>query len=328
MNSFLSLKTASARPPKLAGGHRLCPGCGLGIIVKQVLATTTDPVIVVNATGCLEICTSPFPQTSWQTPWIHSLFENAAAVASGIDAARKAFIRKTPEISRGIKPQISGGIKNPKTFRKIKIIAFAGDGGTYDIGLQALSGAVERGHDFTFVCLDNEGYMNTGYQRSSASPLGAATSTSPTGKKIHGKQTVRKDIIGILAAHCIPYVAQATPANHLDLMAKAAKAINTPGPAFLNIFSPCPTNWKSAPAAGMEICQNAVETNFWPLCEAENGKWKINYQPKKRQIIEEFLKGQKRFRHLLKKENVKLKNRLQLEVDARWQRLLQLAKIR
>ncbi|MFH1546061.1 MAG: thiamine pyrophosphate-dependent enzyme [Patescibacteria group bacterium] len=320
MNFIPNLKTASARPPKLAGGHRLCPGCGLGIIVKQILAATTDPVIVVNATGCLEICTSPFPQTSWQTPWIHSLFENTAAVASGIDAARKAFERKN-QLSRKTKltPEISRGIK---------IIAFAGDGGTYDIGLQALSGAVERGHDFTFVCLDNEGYMNTGYQRSSASPLGAATSTSPTGKKIHGKQTVRKDIVSILAAHCIPYVAQATPANHLDLMAKAAKAINTPGPAFLNIFSPCPTNWKSAPAAGMEICQNAVETNFWPLCEVENGKWKINYQPKKRRIIEEFLKGQKRFRHLLKKENVKLKNRLQLEVDARWQRLLQLAKIR
>ena len=313
MNLPPNLKTASARPPKLTGGHRLCPGCGLGIIVKQVLAATDDTIVVVNTTGCLEICTSPFPQTSWNIPWIHSLFENTAAVASGIDAVKKAFARKN---------------KLSATRKKLKIIAFAGDGGTYDIGLQALSGAAERGHDFTFVCLDNEGYMNTGYQRSSASPLGAATSTSPAGKKIHGKQTARKDIVGILAAHRIPYVAQATPANHADLMTKAAKAISTPGPAFLNVFSPCPTNWKSAPAAGMEICRNAVETNFWPLFEVENGKWKINYQPKKRKSIEEFLKGQKRFRHLLKKENTELKNRLQTEVDARWQQLLQLSEIR
>ena len=313
MNFPPNLKTASARPPKLASGHRLCPGCGLGIIVKQILAATTDPVVIVNATGCLEICTSPYPQTSWKTPWIHSLFENTAAVASGIDSARKSFARKN---------------KLSATEKKLKIIAFAGDGGTYDIGLQALSGAAERGHDFTFICLDNEGYMNTGYQRSSASPFGAATSTSPAGKKIHGKQTARKDIVGILAAHRIPYVAQATPANHTDLIKKAAKAINTPGPTFLNVFSPCPTNWKSKTSEGIEICKNAVETNFWPLFEVEEEVWTINYQPKKRKPIEEFLKGQKRFRHLLKKENAKLRSRLQLDVDARWQRLLQLSEIR
>ncbi len=312
MNFIPNLKTVSSNPQRLAGGHRLCPGCGLGVIVKQVLSITADPVVIVNATGCLEICTSPFPHTSWKTPWIHSLFENTAAVASGIDAAKKALNRKQ---------------KLSTKQKKLKIVAFAGDGGTYDIGLQALSGAIERGTDFTFICLDNEGYMNTGYQRSSASPFGAATSTSPAGKNIPGKQTSRKDITAIIAAHRIPYVAQATPANHVDLMRKAEKAINTPGPAFLNVFSPCPTNWKSAPAAGMEICKNAVATNFWPLFEVENGKYKINFQPKNREPIEKFLEGQKRFRHLLKKENTDLKKHLQVEVDARWKELLQLAKI-
>jgi pyruvate ferredoxin oxidoreductase beta subunit len=312
MNFVPNLKTASLNPHLLAGGHRLCPGCGLGVIVKQILSVTTDPVVVVNATGCLEICTSAFPQTSWRTPWIHSLFENTAAVASGIDAARKAFERKN---------KLSGKAKN------LKIIAFAGDGGTYDIGLQALSGAIERGTDFTFVCLDNEGYMNTGYQRSSASPLGAATSTSPAGRVLAGKQTARKDILGIIAAHHLLYAAQATPSNHLDLMKKAKKAIDTKGPSFLNVFSPCPTNWKSTPAAGMEICKRAVETNFWPLVEIENGKWKINYQPKNRLPIAEFLKEQKRFKHLFKKEGTESQKRLQIEVDERWQNLLQLAEI-
>lgn len=312
MNFMPNLKTASLNPKLIAGGHRLCPGCGLGVIVKQILSVTTDPVIVVNATGCLEICTSAFPQTSWRTPWIHSLFENTAAVASGIDAARKAFERKN---------KLAGKAK------KMKIIAFAGDGGTYDIGLQALSGAIERGTDFTFVCLDNEGYMNTGYQRSSASPLGAATSTSPAGKILAGKQTARKDILAIVAAHHLPYAAQATPANHLDLMRKAKKAIDTKGPSFLNVFSPCPTNWKSASSVGMEICKRAVETNFWPLVEIENGKWKINYQPKNRLPIAEFLKEQKRFKHLFKKEGSESQKRLQIEVDERWQNLLQLAEI-
>lgn len=307
-----NLKTASANPARLTGGHRLCPGCGLSTIVKQVLSVTTDPVVIVNATGCLEICTSAFPQTSWDTPWIHSLFENTAAVASGIDAARNALERKKQLNSKQ---------------KKLKIIAFAGDGGTYDIGLQALSGAVERGHDFTFICLDNEGYMNTGYQRSSASPFGAATATSPAGKKIAGKQTNRKDIFKIIAAHNIPYLAQATPANHIDLMRKAEKAINSSGPTFLNVFSPCPTNWKSAPASGMEICKNAVETNFWPLIEIENGAWQLNYQPKERKTIEAFLTGQKRFRHLLKPENAELKEKLQQEVDTRFAEICKLSEI-
>ena len=313
MTKFVpNLKTVTKNHQRLAAGHRMCPGCGLGVIVKQVLTVTDDPIVVVNATGCLEICTSAYPHTSWRTPWIHSLFENTAAVASGVEAAKKVLLRKN---------KLSGKQK------KIKVVAFAGDGGTYDIGLQALSGAVERGHDFVFICLDNEGYMNTGYQRSSASPLGAATSTSPAGSEVPGKQTQRKDITAILAAHRIPYVAQASPHNHADLMLKARKAFDTEGPAFLNIFSPCPTNWKSKTGAGMQICQAATETNFWPLFEVQNGKWKINYKSKERKPIEEFLAGQKRFRHLLKPENAELKNQLQVEVDKRWEDLLGLENI-
>ncbi|MFH0776736.1 MAG: thiamine pyrophosphate-dependent enzyme [Patescibacteria group bacterium] len=306
----MNLKDAIATPERLVGGQKLCPGCGLGAIVKQVLAATRDPVVIVNATGCLEICTSAFPQTSWHTPWIHSLFENTAAVASGIDAAKKALARKG---------------ELPNRAKKLKIIAFAGDGGTYDIGLQALSGALERGHDFTFVCLDNEGYMNTGYQRSSASPLGAATSTSPAGKILAGKQTNRKDILQIVAAHRIPFAAQSTPAHPLDLLAKAKKAIETPGPAFLNVFAPCPTNWKSPTALGMEICKNAVETNFWPLVEFEHGKWKLNFEPRERKPIEVFLAGQKRFRHLAQPENAAIVEKLQSEVDQRFAELKKLA---
>ena len=300
MNFTPNLKTVSQNPQRLAAGHRLCPGCGIGVIVKQILTVTNQPIIAVNATGCLEICTSAYPQTSWKIPWIHSLFQNAAAVASGIDAALKALERK-------------GKLKE-----KPKIVVFAGDGGTYDIGLQALSGLAERNHEVVYVCLDNEGYMNTGYQRSSASPLGAATTTTPAGKKIPGKQTNRKNITAILAAHNIPYVAQASPHNHADLMLKAHKAFAAEGVAFLNVFSPCPTNWKSAPALGMEIAKAAVETNFWPLFEVENGKYKLNYEPKERKPIDEFLKGQKRFKHLFKPENADLKNRLQVEVDTRF----------
>ncbi len=304
-----NLKTLNVKKPRLTAGHRMCPGCGIGMIVKQVLAATDEPVIVVNATGCLEICTSAYPQTSWDTPWIHSLFENTAAVASGVEAAQKALARK-------------GQLPSKKP---AKILAIGGDGATYDIGLQALSGASERGHDFVYLCVDNEGYMNTGYQRSSATPLGAATTTSPVGSKIAGKQTPRKDIIAIMAAHRIPYVAQGSPHDWVDLTRKAHTAFETAGPAFLNVLALCPTNWKSAPAAGMELLRAAVDTCFWPLLEVVNGKYKLNYQPKEKQPIEKWLTGQKRFRHLLQPKNAALLTHVQAEVDARWAELLRLA---
>ncbi len=304
-----NLKTLASKKPRLTSGHRMCPGCGIGMIVKQVLAATDEPVIVVNATGCLEICTSAYPQTSWETPWIHSLFENTAAVASGVEAAQRALARKDKLPSK----------------KKAKILAIGGDGATYDIGLQALSGAAERGHDFVYLCVDNEGYMNTGYQRSSATPLGAATTTSPVGSEIMGKQTPRKDIMAIMAAHRIPYVAQGSPHDWADLTRKAHTAFETAGPAFLNVLALCPTNWKSAPAAGMELLQAAVDTCFWPLFEVVNGKYQLNYKPKEKQPIEKWLTGQKRFRHILQPENAELLQCVQAEVDARWEELVKLS---
>lgn len=288
---------------RFVGGHRACAGCGLPMSVQQVLAATKEPVIVVSATGCLEICTTAFPETSWQTPFIHSLFENTAAVASGIEATLVALQRK-------------------KKIKKLpKIVAFAGDGGTYDIGLQALSGAVERGHDFVFVCLDNEGYMNTGYQRSSASPFQATTTTTPA-----GKSTPQKNILKILAAHEIPYAAQSTVAHFADLQAKATKALQTPGPAFLNIFAPCPTNWKSPPALSLKICRQAVETNFWPLVEFDQGKWRLNYQPKARAPLTTFLATQKRFTTVMR--DAKMLEQFQRRVDEGFAELVALSALK
>jgi len=309
MTFIPNLKKAASKKPRLTAGHRMCPGCGIGQIVKQVLAATENPVIVVNATGCAEICTSPYPYTSWDTPWIHSLFENASAVASGVEAAQKVLLKK-------------GKIDKPA-----KILAIGGDGATYDIGLQSLSGAVERGHDFVYLCFDNEGYMNTGYQRSSATPLGAAASTSPAGSEIAGKQQPRKDLTAILAAHGIAYAAQSTPAHWQDLMKKAHKAFETKGPAFLNTLSPCPTNWKCEASAGTQILKLAVETNFWPLFEVENGAWKIQQKPKERKPIKEFLKTQKRFRHVFQPGNENLLTEIQTDVDKKFRKLEALEKM-
>lgn len=310
MSKFIpNLKALSKNPQRLTAGHRLCPGCGISVILKQVMTVTDDPIIVANATGCLEICTSAYPYSSWKTPWIHSLFENAASVISGVEAAKNALERK--------------GKLNEKQ-KKMKFLAVGGDGATYDIGLQWISGAVERGHDFVYVCFDNEGYMNTGYQRSSATPLGANATTSPVGSVLAGKQQQRKDMTAIMAAHNMPYVAQASPHNHIDLMNKASKAFETKGPAFLNILSPCPTNWKSAPAQGMELLKMATETCFWPLFEVVNGAYSLTYKPKERLPIEHWLEGQKRFSHLLRPENEQIKNRLQNEVARRWEELLKL----
>jgi pyruvate ferredoxin oxidoreductase beta subunit len=191
MATKLTPKELAKRPERLAPGHRLCAGCGASIVVRQMLAAIDDPVVIANATGCLEVGTTIYPYTAWRVPWIHNAFENAASTISGVEAAYRSMVRqgKIPE-------------------QDVKFLAFAGDGGTYDIGIQALSGAVERGHQFLYVCYDNGAYMNTGIQRSSATPFGANTTTSPAGKVIPGKKQFRKDLTAIMAAHGIPYVAQ------------------------------------------------------------------------------------------------------------------------
>lgn len=284
-----NLKVVSQNPQRLASGHRLCPGCGISIILKQALTTLDVPIITANATGCSEICFGAYPYTSFKTPWIHSLFENASSVISGVESAHKALKRKG---------------KLSKAQEKIKFLAIGGDGASYDIGLQWISGAIERGHNFVYLCFDNEGYMNTGFQRSSSTPYGFNSSTSPIGKKIKGKQQHRKNLTQIIAAHNIPYVAQANPANFADLMKKVHRAFEIEGPAFINCFSVCPTNWKSDPAKGMILSQLAIDSNFWPLYEIENGKWKINARPRNNEgKLEKFLEMQGRTKHLLKKEN-------------------------
>jgi pyruvate ferredoxin oxidoreductase beta subunit len=264
----------------LAPGHRACLGCGEALAVRLVAKTLGPNVIVVNATGCIEIISSPLPYTSWKVPWIHTLFENTAAVASGIEAGIKA-------------------LKNKKRYDKeTKVVAMAGDGGTADIGLQALSGAMERHHNFIYICFDNEAYMNTGIQRSSSTPYGASTTTSPAGKLSIGQTTWKKNMPAIAAAHDIPYIATACPSYPFDLINKVEKAIEVNGPSYLHILSVCPTGWRTTSDSAIQLGRLAVRTGIFPLYEIENGKYKLNVDPQQLRPVEEYIKVQGRFRHL------------------------------
>jgi pyruvate ferredoxin oxidoreductase beta subunit len=302
--SKLTLKELSKKEELLTGGHRLCAGCGASIIVRQVLLAAEDPVIATCSTGCLEVATSIYPYTAWKIPFFHSAFENSAATAAGVEAMYQS-LRKQGKIDR-----------------KIKFIAFGGDGGTYDIGLQSLSGALERGHDFTYICYDNGAYMNTGIQRSSSTPMGAATTTSPAGKVIPGKMQPRKNLTMIAEAHQVPYLAQASPSKPQDLMRKVRKALDTEGPCFMNIISPCNRGWRSALDGAIREAQLAVDTCFWPLYEVENGEMKLTYKPKEKKPIEEWFKIQGRFKHLFKPENSWIIEKTQEQIDRDWENLL------
>jgi pyruvate ferredoxin oxidoreductase beta subunit len=302
-----SIKELSKEKELFSSGHRACTGCGEVLAVRQVLLSAIKPVACVMPTGCLEIVSTIYPHTAWQVPMFHSAFENAAATVSGMEAAYNALRRKG------------------KITDEINFIAFGGDGGTYDIGFQALSGAVERRHRFLYVCLDNEAYMNTGIQRSSATPLGAHTTTSPAGKVKPGKAEWRKDIVEIMIAHDIPYAAQATIWNWNDLANKVRKAQTLSGPSFINVLVPCPLGWGYHSSQTINLSRLAVETCFWPLYECENGVYRINYTPKEKLPVVEWLKLQDRFRHLLKPENEHLVKEFQAEVDRRWERLLKKA---
>ncbi len=307
------LKDLAKMEDRLVAGHGMCLGCGIPIIFKIILRATEDPLIVSNATGCLEVCTTIFPRTAWNVTWVHSAFENAAATAAGIEAMYRALKNK-------------GKIPADK---KIKFLAIGGDGGTYDIGLQALSGAVERGHNFVYVCYDNNVYANTGGQRSSATPIGASATTAPAGAASPGKLQPRKDLTRIMAAHKIPYVAQASPNKWLDLYNKAKKAFEADGPAFLNVLCPCPTEWKYEESQGIKLAQIANDTCVWPLYEVENGnKYKINYKPKQKLPVTEWLKPQGRFRHLFQEKNAWMIEAIQKKVDEEWEELNQLAELK
>ena len=307
MATKLTPRELAKRPERLAPGHRLCAGCGASIAVRQILGAVDEPVVVANATGCLEVATSIYPFTSWRVPWIHNAFENAAATISGVESAYRSLVRQ-------------GKMQE----KDVKFIAFGGDGGTYDIGLQSLSGAAERGHQFLYVCYDNGAYMNTGIQRSSATPYGAETTTSPAGEVIPGKQQFRKDLTGIMAAHGIPYVAQAAPSQWRDLMKKTRKAVSCGGPAFMNVLSSCNRGWRHDTDETIELTQLAVDTCYWPLYEVENGEWRLTYKPREKQPVEAWLKRQGRFRHLFRDENRHIIDEMQAEVDRDWERLLKL----
>jgi pyruvate ferredoxin oxidoreductase beta subunit len=299
-----NLRELTHNEDRLAGGHRLCAGCGASIAVRQILLAAGDaPVVTSCATGCLEVSTTIYPYTSWRTPFIHSAFENSAATMSGVEAAFKGLQR-------------AGKIPADK---KMKFIAFGGDGGTYDIGLQSLSGAMERGHDMVYVCYDNGAYMNTGIQRSSATPYGAWATTSEVGKAQQGKEQRRKDLTSIIAAHGIPYVAQGSVSHWKDLVSKAEKAMERPGAAFINVFAPCPRGWRTQPAHTIQIAKAAVQTGYWPLFEVEDGVWRQTTQVRNRKPVEEFLKPQGRFKHLFKPGNEALLAQVQADVDAYWE---------
>ncbi len=287
----------------LTGGHRLCAGCGASIVVRQILAASDAPVVAGVSTGCLEVATTIFPYSAWANPLIHNAFENVAATISGAETAFQALKQQG------------------KIDKEMKFIAFGGDGGTYDIGLQSLSGAMERGHDMVYVCYDNGAYMNTGIQRSSATPLGAETTTSPAGTKVPGKPRHRKDLTGIIAAHNVAYAAQASPSHWRDMVVKAQKALTIKGPAFLNVIAPCPRGWRARPEETIDLARLAVDTAYWPLYEVDDGVWKITYTPRERKPVSEWLKRQGRFRHLFKEENEHILDELQKDVDRNWERL-------
>lgn len=299
-----NIKTLAMRPDRLVSGHRACAGCAAPIVARQVLLATENPVVVGLATGCLEVTTTIYPYTAWRTPLIHSAFENVAATISGVETAYRSLK------------------KQGKIDKEIRFIAFGGDGGTYDIGLQSLSGALERGHRMLYVCYDNGAYENTGIQRSSATPRGASTTTSPAGKVQPGKKQPRKDLTAIAAAHNIPYVAQASIGFWHDLNRKVEKALAVDGPAFINVLSPCRLGWGIPPEETIEIAKEAVETCFWPLYEVENGQWRLTYRPKEKKSYVEWMKRQGRFKHLFKEGNEALLADLQAEVDQRWAELL------
>ncbi len=302
---MVGIREIASLEDRFMSGHRLCAGCGAGTMARLVLRAVENKCIVTNATGCLEVASTIYPYTAWNVPWLHTAFENAAANAGGIAAGLKAMMRKG---------------KIPK--EHIDVIAFGGDGGTFDIGIQALSGAIERGHDFLYICYDNNAYMNTGIQRSGATMYGSWTTTSPDGTASIGKSEFPKDLVEIVAAHNIPYVATGSIAFPGDLVDKVRKGLAVDGPAFMYVLAPCPRGWRHESDLAISIARLAVQTCIAPLYEVIEGKYILNKKVPKPKPVEEFLKQQGRFRHLFRPErNEEAIKSIQKFVDWRWQRL-------
>ena len=268
------LRKKQPRFQGIESGHRACLGCGEALSARLVMEAAGPDVMVANATGCLEIFTTPWPESAWRVPWMHSLFENTGAIASGMEAALKAQGRAT------------------------KVLAFGGDGGTFDIGFQALSGMLERGHNVLYVCYDNEAYMNTGIQRSSSTPHAAMTTTSPPGKERMGKRHLKKDIISIIAAHHIPYAATASVAYPSDIRKKVRRAMAIEGPTFLQIHTPCPLGWGHEGDQSIAVARLAVKSGLYPIIELERGRLAGVMPIREKHPVKEYLKAQGRFRHL------------------------------
>ncbi len=303
-----NLKEEMSKKERFEAGHRLCAGCGAGIVCRAMMRAVNpeDQAVICNATSCLEVSSFQYPYTAWHDSYIHSAFENAAATAAGVESAYVALKR------RG------------KIDKNCKIIAIGGDGGTYDIGFQSLSGAMERGHDFTYFCYDNEAYMNTGTQRSSATPRFASATTTPSGIESVGKKQNQKDLTQIMVAHGSPYVAQTTMLGTFqDFHEKAYKAIYTEGPTFVNVLTPCPRGWQYPPEILPQICKAAVDTCIWPLYEVEEGEYHLTYKPKNKLPVEEFMKLQGRFKHCFQPGNEWTIEEAQNYVDKKWEELLE-----
>ena len=303
-----NLKEEMSKKERFEAGHRLCAGCGAGIVCRAMMRAVDpeDQAVICNATSCLEVSSFQYPYTAWHDSYIHSAFENTAATAAGVESAYVALKRR-------------GKIDN-----NVKILAIGGDGGTYDIGFQSLSGAMERGHDFTYFCYDNEAYMNTGTQRSSATPRFASATTTPSGVESVGKKQNQKDLTQIMVAHGSPYVAQTTMIGTFqDFHEKAHKAIYTEGPTFVNVLTPCPRGWQYPAEILPEICKKAVDTCVWPLYEVEEGEYHLTYKPKNKLPVEEFMKLQGRFKHCFAPGNEWTIEEAQKYVDRKWEELLE-----
>ena len=281
-------KKKKVKPPVeeslLTSGHRACAGCGEALGAKLVMDAAGPNTYVTTSTGCLEVFSTPYPETAWRMPWIHSLFENSSAVACGIDVALRAQGKRDG----------------------VNIIAQGGDGGTADIGIGCLSGMLERNQQVLYVCYDNEAYMNTGVQRSGLTPFDTHTSTSPAGKESFGNQFAKKPLLQIVAAHNIPFAASATIAYAADVQLKVKKALKEKGSTFIHLHVPCPLGWAYKTELTMELARLAVQTGLFPIVEMRYGEvTRVRKITKERKPVEEYLKIQGRYRHLFVSEEGK-----------------------
>ncbi|MBN2177800.1 MAG: pyruvate synthase subunit beta [Deltaproteobacteria bacterium] len=281
-----------------SAGHRACQGCGEALAIRMMCKALGSDTVIVNATGCMEVVSSFYPTTAWNLPWIHVAFPNAASVGAGVEAGLKVLRRK-------------GKIAD----RDVKTVCIGGGGGTFDIGLQALSGAMERGHDMLYACFDNEAYMNTGIQRSGATPFGASTTTNPAGRASSGKGEWKKNITEIIAAHGVQYAATACHSYPLDFMNKVKKAREVKGPTFIHCLAVCPTGWRIPSEACIKMGRLASETGIFPLYEVENGKYRMTIKPEKLRPVGDYLKAQGRFRHLTPEDIERIQEKVYQEYN-------------